>query len=361
MTSYKSLYYITYRYSYFLPVVVLLLFAFASNSYNSKPSKAMSSITIEANEKCIPSLKEWQPQATSLITKAVNVRACSACMQNVCVNFSYSMNPENRHALSPSFFLAEPSFEVAVLNWIWVFLHRHKDNGLAPVFVDIGMNAGFFTAFASSLGAEVFAFEPQESCMFLGYSSVLAQSSRLPHFYNMGITGTPSSFTTSGGKCDPGNVAKDDTGKSRVMTVNLASVWNQLCAPEIDMIKIDTEGSEVSVLQGLIPFFEARKVRGAVIEITEPATRQSGGWTVFGASPEIGIALFSKIEGFGYEILYLWSDAYSPLQYRRSSSSMGFSNVLCHGASNELELVKSKDLLNHIRISKGGNYLLRKV
>ena len=283
-------------------------------------------------------------------------------MQGVCVKFPYAKNPDIQLALGPSFFLTEPSYAVAVLNWIWIYLHRNTSDDQKRVFVDIGMNAGFFTAFASALGAEVFSFEPQTACMNLGFNSVLLQKSELhTHFYNVGITSISSSFTTQGGKCDPGNVAIKGSGESRVQTINLASVWPPACSPEIDMIKIDTEGSEISVIQGLFSFFEARKVRAAVIEITEPATRPQGGWTLFGASPEKGVAIFNKIESFGYELIYLWCEVYKPGHNRINSLNLKIPGVQCQGAANELEHVKAKDLLVHLRASTGGNYLLRRV
>ena len=143
-------------------------------------------------------------------------------------------------------------------------LHFMEDTlrALAPaqgVFVDVGANVGQHSLFMSRIAAQVIAFEPYEPVRLrllhqIKLNSIsnievhatgLSDSSRtLPFFAPVGSNAGIGSF-------DPESTKKGNIAIGELAIVSGDEHFEQHRPARLDMLKIDVEGFERSVLQGL--------------------------------------------------------------------------------------------------------------
>lgn len=198
-----------------------------------------------------------------------DTRVCSACLRDSCTNFRFS----SRSGLGSDFFTSDPSYEVAVVNWLWIQLHATSAAGRQPVMLDIGMNSGFFAALAASLGARVYAFEPQPTCIS---NAALANPAAGVTMYNYTVSARNATLLVPVAACDPMNtIFQQQAAGHTVHTANLGKLWDTACIGYIDAVKIDVEGSELAVLEALLPLIESKRIGALFIEIAVPFTRSS--------------------------------------------------------------------------------------
>jgi FkbM family methyltransferase len=146
------------------------------------------------------------------------------------------------------------------------------------LFLDIGANIGYFSAYAASAvgkTGQVFCFEPeaknfeylQVNCdrlQKLGYNCSafqLAASS---------MTGTATlnlhRYSTYHAIEDTHHKLDRVEGMQTITTVTLAQWFQSQALPKISLAKIDTEGHEPKVLEGAIELFEKRLIDFTVLE-----------------------------------------------------------------------------------------------
>ena len=157
---------------------------------------------------------------------------------------------------------------------------------LAPggVFVDVGANLGYFSIIAASVvgeGGAVFAFEPEPDNfrLLLANATLNGQQDRI-HAVQAGLAA-----------CDAqGRLYLSDTNLGDHRILAAGSGRNSLPIPlldggkylegrlsRIDLLKVDTQGSEYQVMLGLMPLLRRlpRPFR-ILIELTPLSLRQSG-------------------------------------------------------------------------------------
>lgn len=159
------------------------------------------------------------------------------------------------------FFLG--AYEKGMLDFIAQTLSSSKDK----VFLDIGANVGHHSLFAAGMATKVFAFEPyekvrkslEEKIALNGLQNIVV----VP--YALGSTNEdltfyePADFNTG-----TGSFLKDfkPTNKDQGLVLkvrNGTELFTELGIKEISLIKLDTEGFEASVLNGLLPILEKTK------------------------------------------------------------------------------------------------------
>jgi FkbM family methyltransferase len=155
----------------------------------------------------------------------------------------------------------------------WVRQHI----GAGSVFVDVGANVGWFTTLALSLVGKtgrVFAFEPSpvafatlasaiERSDYANATLVNAAVGREPgeltiYLPNSGPVHSPSAFECPG-----------DFRPERVPMVSLDRFEALSDLPSIDMVKIDVEGSEPDVLEGMVGLIARGRVRRVLCEFND--------------------------------------------------------------------------------------------
>jgi len=174
---------------------------------------------------------------------------------------------------------------------------------LGGVFVDVGANFGWFTTLAlSKVGKKgrVFSFEP--SPVAFGTLRDSLPSSSFPHatlvnvavgsepgetivyLPNSGEVHSPSVFSTPG-----------DFRPHTVPRISLDTYPPFANINRIDIVKMDVEGSEPDVLEGMVGLIRAGKVRRILCEFNT-------GWLKFNNSTSTSEALEKRFAELGFEI-----------------------------------------------------------
>jgi FkbM family methyltransferase len=243
---------------------------------------------------------------------------------------------------------------------MWVHLHAALAAGRQPVMLDIGMNAGFFSALATSLGARVYAFEPQPACIA---NAALANPAFGIKMFNHAVSARNATLRVPADACDPGNtIFGERLAGHTVSTANIGSLWDIECMEQIDVVKIDVEGAELSVLEALLPLIESKRVGAFIIEIAFPATIHY--WPQFGYTLESGTRFIEKAFRGRYTLESLFSPDLQPSAAAHcsehiTSTAMGLPPyVSCTGAAAAVYTVK--DFSAHLQLG-GGNYMFRRL
>lgn len=173
------------------------------------------------------------------------------------------------------------------------------------VVLDIGANAGFYGLLASALGCNVIFFEPQTQCVFRILQAIRANEFSdhaiiVPH----GVSSLNDSYipvsneTACEGRFPINEIEKGSLGDHLdtvfVPNVKIRNVMEKL--PEINfaLVKVDTEGHELYILQDLLPYFEQNKIKQAVVEITPKF------WVLLDIERKEVAEVVGKIWDFGY-------------------------------------------------------------
>lgn len=152
------------------------------------------------------------------------------------------------------------------------------------VFVDIGAHIGWFSLVASRIvgkTGKVFAFEPDRSnyTRFLEHLEVNGIENVVP--FNMAVSSTSGlapfhiNSDNDGGHAlyDPGvHECNEETRREhRVIEVPAISVDTFLVDflgdRTVDILKVDTEGAELSVLQGACHLLDIGRIRSVIAEV----------------------------------------------------------------------------------------------
>jgi len=153
----------------------------------------------------------------------------------------------------------------------------------SALVLDIGANTGWFSALAAHCyGAHVHAFEPQLECM-VGACAVLRQNSiddrvdwhvnfvAAQHFAKEipDLFANDGSASLSLASCDPGfssRQTKPPTGQ--ITRVESIVIDEQFPTERFAVIKIDTEGHEIEVLESMRNVLTQRRVPHIVVEVS---------------------------------------------------------------------------------------------
>lgn len=157
------------------------------------------------------------------------------------------------------------------------------------VFVDVGANIGYFTILAASLVGErgrVFAFEPDPTNIALLIESARhnALQSRI-HSVQAGLSSTNKTGYLYLSEDNLGDhqiyAGEGDRQTVEISLLNGAEYLRrqllQAGLTQIDLIKVDTQGSEYQVMAGLLPLLlELSTAPPILIELTPFSLRQAG-------------------------------------------------------------------------------------
>jgi FkbM family methyltransferase len=207
------------------------------------------------------------------------------------------------------------------------------------VFVDVGANIGYFSVLAASVvGAQgaVFAFEPEpDNCRLLRAN---AEFNGLDHCITVieaalsDAAGQGQLFLSADNLGDHQVYAGDEQRSS--VPISLLDGGKYLAGrlQRIDLLKVDTQGSEYQVMAGLVPLLTglAQPAR-IIIELTPHSLRQAGasGRALIELLATLGqpMWIIDHIEGrlaaSSAEELALWCDNWDTVAQAR-----GFMNIL---------------------------------
>lgn len=157
------------------------------------------------------------------------------------------------------------------------------------VFVDVGANIGYFSIIAAQLvgeGGQVYAFEPgSDNFHLLRQSAALNGLARRIHAVEAGLSAENGEARLFLSETNLGDHQIFSTGAARASTPVRLLNGSEYLGPElernnqgvIDLLKIDTQGSEYGVLEGLMPLLEGMRPAPAILlELTPLSLRQCG-------------------------------------------------------------------------------------
>ena len=171
------------------------------------------------------------------------------------------------------------------------------------VFVDIGANIGYTSFYAAvRIGNEgkVYSFEPS----FREYNRLLKGlvnntfNNVIP--FNVAIAASKGlvKVKTDVGHTGMNRIENNESRKEQLSSQNFLvpcfALGDLIAEERIDLVKIDVEGAEFQVLQGLEPFLKRKKIDRVIIEITPMFLKH------FGDDKQDIYNLFSK---YGYKSL----------------------------------------------------------
>lgn len=152
------------------------------------------------------------------------------------------------------------------------------------VFVDVGANIGYFSIIAASVvqdGGTVFAFEPDPAnFQLLQESAVLNGQQNVINAVEAGLaddSGEGQLYLSQDNLGDHQIYAAGDERSSLPITLHNGSHYLRGRIQHIDLLKVDTQGSEYQVMAGLLPLLQALPtVPRIIIELTPLSLRQAG-------------------------------------------------------------------------------------
>lgn len=207
------------------------------------------------------------------------------------------------------------------------------------VFVDVGANIGYFSVLAASVvGAQgaVFAFEPDPNNYRL-----LRANAELNGFDD-NINAVEVALSNTGGEGqlflsednlgDHQVYVGDEDRKSVSIEFHRGSDYLMTRLDQLDLLKIDTQGSEFQVIEGLMPLLLSLENKPRIIiELTPHSLRQAGasGRMLMELLETLGQP-FWMIDHVGHhllasnsEALAVWCDNWDEVE-----ESRGFVNIL---------------------------------
>jgi FkbM family methyltransferase len=193
--------------------------------------------------------------------------------------------------------------------------------------VDVGAHLGYYTLLAKFNNVNVFAFEPDPY-----YFSLLLKNlerNRIikgVYAYQMAVADKLAMATffadNSGGR---GNLyAPVGERIITVPTITLDAFFEKLGWPQVDLIKIDVEGAEVAVLNGMRELSKQNKSLRLIIEfaLNRPSGVQADEF--FNALEKLGFTRLFAIEKPSLE---------KPEEIIREAARVGYLNLFCEKVS----------------------------
>lgn len=186
--------------------------------------------------------------------------------------------------LSVEHFLGRSELPV-VETFEWLLRQERYDaTDSNTLILDVGANTGFFSSMAGLIGFRVIAFEPQPGC--IPWIALHAHRNRVADrvcIVNAGVGNIDTStirIVPTG--CNAGYITADQISKARVDGANATTTPVDSTRAEIPVVnlgafladthtvpvvKIDTEGAEIGVLESLDVALREHRVRNLLVEL----------------------------------------------------------------------------------------------
>jgi len=170
------------------------------------------------------------------------------------------------------------------------FVKENLKEGM--VFLDVGAQAGYYTLLASQLGAKVYSFEPSTT-----NRALLEKNIKDNDYKNIKVFDVALSDVRGKAKLYKGKTCGENSlfGQGEFEEIKTER-YDSLKLETPDMIKIDVEGAEMSVLKGMKKLLETKK---PLIIILEDWYNKVTDWII----DEYGFKLITTDRGYGNRIL----------------------------------------------------------
>jgi len=137
------------------------------------------------------------------------------------------------------------------------------------MFADVGANIGGYSIFAASYGAEVYAFEPVPSTFELLKRNIKANPGFAEKIHpimkvisdSVGMVTFTTDSDTTNKVVSEGSITIKDSKVEKIPSVTLDDIVNK-----VNILKIDVEGHEKSVLKGAERILSSKDLRLIILE-----------------------------------------------------------------------------------------------
>ena len=151
------------------------------------------------------------------------------------------------------------------------FIEETLRNSQEKIFIDIGANIGHHSLFASKYAKQVFSFEPyhlvrtsiEEKIKDNNIKNITILPFALGEKDEELTFFEPSDANTGTGSFVEGFMESNEDNGLKLQIKKGVDVFQELKINNVSLIKIDTEGFEPAVLQGLLPVL--RKIKPTII------------------------------------------------------------------------------------------------
>ena len=214
--------------------------------------------------------------------------------------------PHGQNVTSVDWVMTEPG-EVFVRNVFASVLRNGSSCTRSKLVLDIGANEGYFGLLSAYWGCRTILFEPQPGCQTQLHGAILinglshvAELVPRPVSKSRFLMPVMQDHSCEGGFMGAGSthhslkrraLVRKTTVESHTTITPVPSVsLVEVLRPEehVELIKVDVEGGELSVLEDLLPFIRRRLIQNIVVEMTP------GWWPQIDAT-----ALLVEMEEFG--------------------------------------------------------------
>lgn len=190
-----------------------------------------------------------------------------------------------------------PSYEVFRIEEIFgenEYLVPGMENIESPVIVDVGANVGVFSLYVKLMNpsAELYCYEPAPNALSLLHQNLNNHEDVVVHecgLSNVHGTAQIQLNARNTGQSSLIKGANNLLGEVEIELREGVSIFSDNQIEDIDILKIDTEGSEVAILQSLSEGGKLGKIKFIVLEYHSEFDRREidqllKGFTVFGLS-----------------------------------------------------------------------------
>ena len=265
----------------------LLFFNFAPRPFRtlsfqscpSQPSHSLNNIFAQSTFTCMQMFSAYNQNRDTDIHKIADYPRGFELRRSARHEFFLAVDKLDSGVL-PRTFLKYGLFapiETAVFDKILPF--KSKKANCEPVVIDVGVNIGYLTFKAASLGYEVFGFEPQARLHDLLCLTKKVNSFRSEqiYLYPFGLSSKNTIYdqvnTESWGRAhiiddSVNNNQKRIFRKTKKIEVHRL---DEILSKEVhvQLLKIDVEGHELKVLEGATGILQKGYIKNIVIELTD--------------------------------------------------------------------------------------------
>jgi FkbM family methyltransferase len=230
----------------------------------------------------------------------------------------------------PPFAMAQNKYEQETTR----LLKRILEPGMT--FIDVGAHVGYYTLMAAKQVAptgRVFSFEPEPSNYDILIGNIHLNEYSNVKTVNKAVSsriGTTTLFLTAldNGRHSTYRHGLPESGSVEIETTTVDAFLEAEGWPEVDLVKIDVEGAEMDVLDGMGQLLHKSDAPKLIVEFN-PSLLQSAG--------VIPAVLLERLTSAGFQVNYIDENkGLSPLEPTRQSSVIsklvktgGSANLLC--------------------------------
>ncbi len=168
------------------------------------------------------------------------------------------------------------------------------ENLKAPIIVDVGANVGVFSLYMKLMipSSLLYCYEPAPNALSLFHQNVIPFDNVVLHECGLSNIGGKAQIQLNASNTGQSSLIKGShklLGEVEIELRESVSIFSDNQLEEIDILKIDTEGSEVDILQNLSDGGKLNKIKFILLEYHSESDRREidhllSGFTVFGLS-----------------------------------------------------------------------------